>query len=87
MVKFIIEVGEDYIRANADSDKAKKNINNPLGALINLIGFTAVEKQIDKGKHDFLISPDKFNSTNEHAEEIFDDFMAKVCMLAHMCSD
>ncbi len=24
MVKFIIEVGEDYIRANADSDKAKK---------------------------------------------------------------
>ena len=78
MARFIIEVSDDYIRERANADNVAqqaKNGENPLGLMADLMVFTALEREIDKGNNEFTISsnnikPDAlklFNNTTTYA--------------------
>ena len=61
MVKFIIEVSEDYIRESADAKKMLGNASqeggqNAIAKLVNMFGYTEVVKKMDEGKTEFVIT-------------------------------
>ena len=83
MIKFIIEVSEEYIRQNADVENVTKKAEgenaNPLKALFDAIAYSAIEKKIDKGVNEFVISQDNFDDGDK---KLFDHCFGEVCMLA-----
>ena len=66
MIKFIIEVSEDYIRESADANKMLDNASqevgqNAIAKLVNMFGYTEVVKKMDEGKTEFVITRDNID--------------------------
>jgi hypothetical protein len=66
MVKFVIEVSEDYINEHADMNKLKEIAENTDGkntlmSMMSCITFGECKKAIEEGKTEFVISPDKLD--------------------------
>lgn len=88
MVKFIIELSEDYISKNANAQEVlgKMDGNNeqgggshPLKKFFNLIAFTSIEKEVNNGKKEFVISRD---SLDDKLKELFDISIGEFVMIA-----
>jgi len=74
MVKFIIEVSEDYINEHADMERMKEVAENSdgkktLNVMLSCITFGQCKKAIEEGTTEFVISPDNLD---EKAMNIYD---------------
>ena len=74
MVKFIIEVSEDYINEHADLDKVKEiakssNGKSALVSMLTCLTFSGVKKRVEEGETEFVISKE---GLEEKASEIYD---------------
>lgn len=63
MIKFIIEVDEEYIHKNANPDAAfeeadKQKAESALARIANLLSFMALEKKLKDGETEFVIKRD-----------------------------
>ena len=86
MVKFIIEVSEDYIRESADAKKMLGNASqeggqNAIAKLVNMFGYTEVVKKMDEGKTEFVITRDNIDPK---VSEIFARAVGDAALLAVM---
>jgi hypothetical protein len=82
MVKFIIEVEEEYIREKASGANLKKMSDegkDPLLALFNIAACGAIEKEVDKGIKEFTISPKTFDDSDKN---LFDHCIPEIFMLS-----
>lgn len=84
MVKFIVEVDEEYIHKNADFNfmfEQAKNMEGigSIAKMAEAIGFSAVKKKIEAGEKEFVITRDKIE---ERAYNIFDDVAARLSALS-----
>lgn len=82
MIKIAFEVSEDFIRKNANptSDNMKEASGAPvLKLLFDLIGCSLLEKQLDKGKTEFVVTPDKLD---DKSKEMYNNIIAEICLLA-----
>jgi hypothetical protein len=83
MIKITFEISEEFLKKNSDLDsvteKIKSNERDALSALFDNIGFRQLETQVDKGKTEFIITPDKLD---KKSSELYDLEIAKICMLA-----
>ncbi|MBR6141986.1 MAG: hypothetical protein IKQ37_09555 [Bacteroidaceae bacterium] len=53
-------------------------------ALFDMIAFSQIAKEIDKGNSEFVVSREKLQ---ENAVELFDKTVGEVCMMATMIKD
>ena len=86
MVKFIIEVSEDYIRESADAKKMLGNASqeggqNAIAKLVNMFGYTEVVKKMDEGKTEFVITRDNIDPK---MSELFGQTADNAALLAVM---
>lgn len=86
MIKFIIEVSEDYIRESADAkkildDASLKDGQNAIAKLVNMFGYTDVIKKMDEGKTEFVITRDNIDPK---VSELFDHTADNAALLAVM---
>lgn len=86
MVKFIIEVSEDYIREFADAEKmlddaSREDGKSAIAKLVHMFGYTEVVKKMDEGKTEFVITRD---NVDPKASEIFDNTLSNAALLAAM---
>lgn len=84
MIKIVFEVSEDFVRENASPETAvAKAKAAPEGRLVkvmfDMMGFGQLKKEIDKGKKEFVITPDKLD---ERSKELYDNEIGEICMLA-----
>jgi len=84
MIKIIFEVSEDFIRESASPETvtAKIKVENGISAmksLFDMIGFKQLEKQIDEGKTEFVVTPDKFD---DKSKEFYNNEIGEICLLA-----
>lgn len=76
MVKFIIEVEDEYINEFADIDKFKENVSDDakgtevVHKLLSAVTFTKLKEDIDKGQREFVIN---LNNVNKNARRLFDN--------------
>lgn len=83
MAKFIIEVSDSYIRERADIDNLtalsmQENVKFPR-LMVELISFSSLEKKIDEGVNEFVISSDNLD---EKVRKLFNDTLTQVASLA-----
>lgn len=87
-VKFIIEVSEEYIREHADVEKISQRNNGDkngfIRAMFDMIAFSSIEKEMDKGNTEFTF---KRETLGEKTQELFDKTIGEVCMMATMGKD
>lgn len=84
MVKIIFEVSEEFIKESATADSAHAKIKESEGirtmkVLMDLLGFIQLKKQVEKGKKEFTVTPDKLD---EKSTELYNNEIAVICMLA-----
>lgn len=82
MVKITFEVSEDFIREGADSEKALAKAGegkNAIRALFDVVGFKQIEDQLDKGKTEFIVTPDKLD---DKSIDLYNREIGSICMLA-----
>ena len=84
MIKILFEVSEDFIRESASPETATakrqaKGGKSAIKALFDMIGFKQLEKQIDEGKTEFVITPDKLD---DKSKELYNNEIGEICMLA-----
>ena len=76
MTKLIIEVNDELIRKYASIENMEneaKNSGQPVFALMaDLVAFTALEHELDKGKGEFTLLQD---TVDEKADKIFKDMV------------
>lgn len=48
-------------------------------SFLDIISFTALKSQIEKGNTEFVITPDKLD---EKSKELYDHYIAQICALA-----
>lgn len=90
MVKLIIEVSEEYIRTNSEIECVEKKARDnekrggAIKALFDMIAFSQIAKEIDKGNSEFVVSREKLQ---ENAVELFDKTVGEICMMATMIKD
>ena len=88
MAKFIIEVDDEYIRKQADTETAKRRINpngsggDVIKAMFDIIAFSAIERRLDEGMTEFRVTRDMMSDDNRR--DFFDRNIADVLMLASM---
>ena len=84
MIKIVFEVSEDFIRESASPETATAKMKAEDGkramkALFDMISFKQLEKQIEKGKTKFVVTPDKLD---DKSKELYDNEIGEICMLA-----
>ena len=86
MVKIIFEVSKDLIANNASEETLNAQMkaaegDKALRVLFNSIAFKQLQKQIEAGKTEFVVTPDKLDdkSMNMYNHELGD-----ICMLAFL---
>ena len=84
MIKILFEVSEDFIResASAETATAKMKAENgkyAMKALFDMIGFKQLEKQIDEGKTEFVVTTDKLD---DKSKELYNNEIGEICLLA-----
>lgn len=84
MVKFIVEVDEEYIHKNADFSLTLEHAQElggiaSLAKMVKAFGFSTIEKKIEAGEKEFVITRDKIE---ERAYKIFDDVAAHLAALS-----
>jgi hypothetical protein len=84
MIKIVFEVSEDFVRENASPETAAAKVKEaPEGRLIkvmfDMMGFRLLKKEIDQGKREFVITPDKLD---ERSKGLYDNEIGEICMLA-----
>lgn len=83
MVKITFEVSEDFIRENANPKlaigkmKAAKG-NKAMKVMCDMIGFSQMENMLDKGKTEFIVTPDKLD---ERSKELWEIEISEICLL------
>ena len=83
MVKFILEVSEDFIHENANPENLGQSVEkgfDGLGALVKFIVMAEIEKEIEKGRTEFVISRDKIEGK---AVELYDNTLRDAAVLTH----
>lgn len=84
MVKIIFEVSEEFINESANPDNATAKMkaaegNRAMKVLFDMIGFGQLKKQVEKGKNEFTVTPDKLN---EKSTELYNNEIGEICLLA-----
>ena len=84
MIKITFEVSEDFIResANPESVSAKMKEaegNRAMKVLFDMIGFGRLKKEIEQGKKEFVVTPDKLD---EKSMEMYNNEIGEICLLA-----
>ena len=88
MAKFIIQVSDEYIRKQADPERAAASIDDKtsgvdaFNALFDAIAFKHVMDEIDKGTTEFNVSIDDMGDGNERG--IFNSTASRCAMLCVM---
>jgi len=83
MIKITFEVSEDFIRENANPKLAIEKMkaaegNKAMKVMCDLISFSQMENMIDKGKTEFIVTPDKLN---EKSMQLWEIEIAEICLL------
>lgn len=86
MIKFIIEVSEDYIREFADAEKmlddaSREGGTSAIAKLVHMLGYAEVVKKMDEGKTEFVITRDNIDPK---VSEIFARAVGDAALLAVM---
>ena len=85
MAKFILEVSDEYIRNQAEPERAAASIDDKtsgmdaLGALLDVIALKHVKDEIDKGTTEFNLSIDDMGDDKERG--IFNFVVSRCGML------
>ena len=84
MIKITFEVSEDFIRENASSESATAKMaaaegNKAMKVLFDMIGFGQLKKEVEKGKTEFVVTPDKLD---KKSQELYDNEICEICLLA-----
>ena len=84
MIKIMFEVSEDFIRESASPEttttKAEaEDGKHAMKALVDMMGFCLLEKQIDEGKTEFVVTPDKLDYKSK---DMYNNNIGAICMLA-----
>ena len=83
MIKITFEVSEDFVRENANTDVVGEKMkaaegNRAMKILMDIIGFSQMEKLIDKGVTEFVVTPDKLD---EKSMQLWNNEIAEICLL------
>lgn len=84
MIKITFEVSEDFVNENLSHENAFAKISAADGKtaiqiLFDIIGLRALKSQVDKGKKEFVVTPDKLD---EKSMQLYDITLGNVCLLA-----
>jgi len=84
MIKILFEVSEDFIRESASPETATAKIDagdgkHAMKALFDMLGFKQLENQIDEGKTEFVVTPDKLD---DKSKELYNNEIGEICLLA-----
>ena len=84
MIKITFEVSEDFIRESASPEFGISKMKEAEGgrvvkALFDMIGFKQLEKQIDEGKTEFVVTPDKLD---DKSQDLYNNEIGEICLLA-----
>lgn len=85
MIKITFEVEEDFVRKLADADfissklKEAEGVTNFAQALSDFLCYTMLERLLNEGKTDYVVTPDVLDGTSM---EYYNQEIAKVCALA-----
>lgn len=84
MIKFIVEVDEEYIHKKANPNDAfeevdKKDAESVLVRMANMLSFIALEKKLEDGETEFVIKRDYLE---EKAYKIFENTTSHLATLA-----
>ena len=83
MIKITFEVSKDFIRENATPEKAiakaEGDGKKALKAVFDTIGFKQLEKQVDEGKTEFVVTTDKLDSKSK---DFYNNEIGTICLLA-----
>ena len=84
MVKIIFEVSEDFINESSNPVNATAKMkaaegNRALKVLFDTIGFAQLKCQVEKGKKEFTVTPDKLD---EKSTELYNNEIGEICLLA-----
>lgn len=84
MVKFIVEVSENYIKERANLEViAETNVDGKgsmVKALVEMIAFGSLENKVDKGEKEFTVSSKDFNEKEELS--LFNSVVTQLGVLA-----
>lgn len=86
MIKIIFELSEEFIANNASEETIKAKMEKAEGpkamkVLFDMIGFQQLKKQVDAGKTDFVVTPDKLDEKSLH---IYNNELGDICILAFL---
>ena len=87
MVKFILEVSEDFIHEKANLENLEQSVEkglNGLGALVKFVAMAEIEKEIEKGRTEFVISRDKIEGK---AVELYDNTLRYAAVLTYFAEE
>ena len=84
MIKITFEVSEDFVRENASPEVATAKMkeaegNKGMKVLFDMIGFGQLKKQIEEGKTEFVVTPDKLD---KKSMELYNNEIGEICLLA-----
>lgn len=84
MIKIVFEVSEDFVRENASPETAAAKMKaapegRAVKVMFDMVDFGQLKRQIDQGKKEFVITPDKLD---ERSKELYDNEIGEICMLA-----
>lgn len=84
MIKITLEVSEDFIRENASAENTTDKLLNANGIsatrfLLNYMSFVSLENEIENGKTEFVITPDKLDYK---LMQIYNNNIGEICALA-----
>jgi len=84
MVKIIFEVSEEFINESANPGNAAAKMKESEGkhamkVLFDMIGFDQLKKQVENGKKEFTVTPDKLD---EKSTELYNNEIGEICLLA-----
>ena len=89
MVKIIFEVSKDFIKEQVKDETVSAKMKEAEGSkalkvLFDMVGFKQIEKQIDKGVTEFVVTPDKLK---ESSEKLYKGELGSICLLAAESAD
>ena len=86
MIKIIFEISKDLIANNASEETREAKMkaaegDKALRVLFDFVAFTQLNKQIEEGKTEFVVTPDKLD---EKSMNMYDRELGDICMLAYL---
>ena len=84
MIKITFEVNEDFVRENGNPENASSKMggvkpHDILKSLFDVISFGLLGKQLEKGKTEFVVTPNKLD---DKSKAIYDRVLGDICILA-----